>query len=464
MRARRRAAASIRSRNTSRSTPRTSCSSAAAPSTAWRRSSRRAPAGGRSGSAATAEPRRPTGGVNKTPFAEVEPDDLLRYGLIPELVGRLPVTVALEALDEEALVRILKEPKNALTKQYTKLFELEEVKLTFEESALRAIAAKALKRGTGARGLRAILEEILTDVMFDLPTREDVEEVKLTEALACSTERRRCWRSRRSGRRKRRRVGRSVGRENFDGGPERTVRRFPCRLSAASSSYRPPKPRYLSPMPILTPDGERVPIGNRLAGAAAARRRVLPLHRHAAARGAARVGGGHGRGRRRRSTLAPKAVRYLLAVPARAEATNPRPPTCIGWAWWCASCSAPRLPNGTTKVLLEGWRARRDRAFSQAGRRPCAPRWRRRCRASPDARAAPADRPGAARRCRNSRSMSRCSAAFRARWSRWCRARRRRAPAYAAIAAHLSLGTSARQKLLEAAVADRRSPRARRRC
>jgi ATP-dependent Clp protease ATP-binding subunit ClpX len=123
----------------------------------------------------------PTDGVNKTPFAEVEPDDMLRYGLIPELVGRLPVTVALNALDEDSLVRILKEPKNALTKQYTKLFELEEVKLTFEDSALRAIASKALKRGTGARGLRAILEEILTDVMFDLPTREDVEEVKLTE-------------------------------------------------------------------------------------------------------------------------------------------------------------------------------------------------------------------------------------------------------------------------------------------
>ena len=91
------------------------------------------------------------------------------------------MTVALDTLDEDALVRILKEPKNALTKQYTKLFELEEVKLTFEDSALRAIASKALKRGTGARGLRAILEEILTDVMFDLPTRQDVEEVKLTE-------------------------------------------------------------------------------------------------------------------------------------------------------------------------------------------------------------------------------------------------------------------------------------------
>ncbi len=117
----------------------------------------------------------------KNLFAEVEPDDLLRYGLIPELVGRLPVTVALEALDEDALVRILKEPKNALTKQYTKLFELEEVKLTFDEPGLLAIAQKALKRGTGARGLRAILEEILTDVMFDLPTREDVEEVRITE-------------------------------------------------------------------------------------------------------------------------------------------------------------------------------------------------------------------------------------------------------------------------------------------
>ncbi|HEX4468107.1 MAG TPA: ATP-dependent Clp protease ATP-binding subunit ClpX [Gemmatimonadaceae bacterium] len=117
----------------------------------------------------------------KNPFSEVEPDDLLRYGLIPELVGRLPVVVALESLDEDALVRILKEPKNALTKQYAKLFELEEVKLSFDESALRAVAQKALKRGTGARGLRAIVEEILTDVMFDLPTREDVEEVKITE-------------------------------------------------------------------------------------------------------------------------------------------------------------------------------------------------------------------------------------------------------------------------------------------
>ncbi|MDQ8163144.1 MAG: ATP-dependent Clp protease ATP-binding subunit ClpX [Gemmatimonadota bacterium] len=118
----------------------------------------------------------------KTPFAAVEPDDLLRFGIIPELVGRLPVCVPLEALDEDTLVQILKEPKNALTKQYQRLFDLEDVKITFEESALRAIAGKALRRGTGARGLRAILEETLLDTMFDLPTRDDVVEVRVTEA------------------------------------------------------------------------------------------------------------------------------------------------------------------------------------------------------------------------------------------------------------------------------------------
>jgi ATP-dependent Clp protease ATP-binding subunit ClpX len=115
-------------------------------------------------------------------FGDVEPDDLLRFGLIPELVGRLPVAVALEALDEDALVRILKEPRNALTKQYIKLFELEDVKISFEESALKAVAQKAIERGTGARGLRAILENILLDTMFDLPARDDVVEVKVTEA------------------------------------------------------------------------------------------------------------------------------------------------------------------------------------------------------------------------------------------------------------------------------------------
>jgi ATP-dependent Clp protease ATP-binding subunit ClpX len=115
-------------------------------------------------------------------FGDVEPDDLLRFGLIPELVGRLPVSVPLQALDEDALVRILKEPKNALTKQYGKLFELEDVRITFEETALTAIAKKAIARGTGARGLRAILEELLLDTMFELPGREDVVEVRVTEA------------------------------------------------------------------------------------------------------------------------------------------------------------------------------------------------------------------------------------------------------------------------------------------
>jgi ATP-dependent Clp protease ATP-binding subunit ClpX len=117
----------------------------------------------------------------KNPYHEVEPDDLLRFGLIPELVGRLPVVVALEALDEDALMRILVEPKNALTKQYKKLFELETVGLTFDNEALRAVAQKALKRGTGARGLRSILETMMTDIMFDLPTRDDVREVIITK-------------------------------------------------------------------------------------------------------------------------------------------------------------------------------------------------------------------------------------------------------------------------------------------
>jgi len=116
----------------------------------------------------------------RNPFSQVEPDDLLRFGLIPELVGRLPVVVSLEALDEDALVRILVEPKNALTKQYRRLFELEDVKLSFEEQALREIAKRAISRGAGARGLRAILEDMMIDIMFDLPGRTDVHEVVLT--------------------------------------------------------------------------------------------------------------------------------------------------------------------------------------------------------------------------------------------------------------------------------------------
>jgi len=119
--------------------------------------------------------------LERNPYQDVEPDDMLRYGLIPELVGRLPVTVALDSLDEDALVQILLEPKNALSKQYKKLFELESVGLTFEPDALRAVADRAVKRGTGARGLRSILEDVMTDIMFDLPERDDVREVVITK-------------------------------------------------------------------------------------------------------------------------------------------------------------------------------------------------------------------------------------------------------------------------------------------
>jgi len=108
---------------------------------------------------------------------EMEPEDLLKFGLIPEFVGRLPVHATLEDLDNEALVRILTEPKNALVKQYQRLFEMEEAKLSFSEGALESIAEKAIERKTGARGLRSIMETILLDTMFELPSLETVEEV-----------------------------------------------------------------------------------------------------------------------------------------------------------------------------------------------------------------------------------------------------------------------------------------------
>jgi ATP-dependent Clp protease ATP-binding subunit ClpX len=106
--------------------------------------------------------------------------DIVKFGLIPELVGRLPVIVPLQNLDTEALVRILSEPKNSLTKQYTKLFDMDHVNLTFEEDALRAVAELAIERNTGARGLRGILEGVMTSVMFEIPSREDVETVIIT--------------------------------------------------------------------------------------------------------------------------------------------------------------------------------------------------------------------------------------------------------------------------------------------
>jgi ATP-dependent Clp protease ATP-binding subunit ClpX len=110
----------------------------------------------------------------------VEPEDLQRYGLIPEIVGRLPVTVHLDELDEEALVRILQEPKNALVKQYQKMFELEGIGLTFDPAAIGAIASKTLERNTGARGLRSIIETTMRDIMFEIRSRNDVREVVIT--------------------------------------------------------------------------------------------------------------------------------------------------------------------------------------------------------------------------------------------------------------------------------------------
>ncbi|WP_114374812.1 ATP-dependent Clp protease ATP-binding subunit ClpX [Elioraea thermophila] len=115
---------------------------------------------------------------------EVEPEDLLKFGLIPEFIGRLPVIATLEDLDEQALVDILTKPKNALVKQYARLFEMEGVKLTFTDDALRTIAARAIQRRTGARGLRSIMESILLDTMFDLPGLDGVEEVVVNREVA----------------------------------------------------------------------------------------------------------------------------------------------------------------------------------------------------------------------------------------------------------------------------------------
>ncbi len=116
-------------------------------------------------------------------LADVQPQDLIKFGLIPEFVGRLPVVATLEELDEDALVKILTEPKNAITKQFTRLFEMEGVELEFRPEALTAAARKALERKTGARGLRTILEQVLLDTMFDLPSLEHVSKVVVDEAV-----------------------------------------------------------------------------------------------------------------------------------------------------------------------------------------------------------------------------------------------------------------------------------------
>ncbi len=116
-------------------------------------------------------------------YKNVEAHDIVKYGLIPELVGRIPVIVSLDDLDKDALVRIVSEPKNSLLRQYKKLFSLDDVSLDFTDDALLAVAEKAIARGTGARGLRAIMEELLQDIMYEIPTSEDVGGVRITRAV-----------------------------------------------------------------------------------------------------------------------------------------------------------------------------------------------------------------------------------------------------------------------------------------
>ena len=120
-------------------------------------------------------------GENEAPsFADVRPDDLIKFGLIPEFIGRLPVVTAVDHLDEASLIRVLTEPRNALIKQYQKMFALDGVQLHFDDDALKAIVAKAEARGSGARGLRSIIEDVLQPIMFDLPSREDIAQVTIT--------------------------------------------------------------------------------------------------------------------------------------------------------------------------------------------------------------------------------------------------------------------------------------------
>lgn len=121
-------------------------------------------------------------------LVDVKPEDLLRFGLIPEFVGRLPVVATLEELDEEALIRILKEPKNALVKQYKKLFDLDNINLRFTEGALVAVAREAIKRKSGARGLRSILENAMLDIMYELPSKEGVRECVISEEVILNKE------------------------------------------------------------------------------------------------------------------------------------------------------------------------------------------------------------------------------------------------------------------------------------
>jgi ATP-dependent Clp protease ATP-binding subunit ClpX len=121
-------------------------------------------------------------------LAEVQPEDLLKYGMIPEFIGRLPVVTTLNELDEEDLIRILVEPKDSIIRQYKKMLELENVKLKFTEGALRAIAKSSIERKSGARGLRSILENIMLDIMYDIPSQQDIRECVISEDVILNKE------------------------------------------------------------------------------------------------------------------------------------------------------------------------------------------------------------------------------------------------------------------------------------
>ena len=121
-------------------------------------------------------------------FQELLPQDLLKFGLIPEFIGRLPIIATLRELDEKALVKILMEPKNALVKQYQKLFQMDEVELVFEQEAIEAIVGKAIERKTGARGLRSIIEEIMRDIMYEIPSNPNIEKCTITKETVLNGE------------------------------------------------------------------------------------------------------------------------------------------------------------------------------------------------------------------------------------------------------------------------------------
>ncbi len=143
---------------------------------------------GKNGMGFGADISRKDGRATSELLQNVQPEDLLKFGLIPEFVGRLPVIATLEELDENALVRILREPKNALTKQYQRLFDMEMVHLKFTDGALTAIAREALKRKSGARGLRAIMENIMLDVMYEIPSQPNIREVLISEEVVLNKE------------------------------------------------------------------------------------------------------------------------------------------------------------------------------------------------------------------------------------------------------------------------------------